>query len=235
MKDGGAREKHALSDLTGMTYIRGDAAEIDAWEALGNDGWNWEALYPYYKQVEHWTPPTAAQVSAGGTYDPEFHGDGGPLDVCFLPELSNGTFYQVARDTWDALGYPKIRDVNGGSVRGFDVWPMTVDRDADVREDAARAYYWPVADRPNLKLIEGTVTRLLWQEETTAHPCGSGGVRASGVEYLDSDGVVRVLEVKKEVILSAGSLRTPPILERSGIGNPRYGEARGGASHVAEH
>jgi len=203
-----------------MTYIRGDVAEIDAWEALGNNGWNWKTLYPYYKQVELWNPPTAAQLAAGATYDPEFHGDSGDLKVSFLPELSNTSFHQIARDTWDVLGYPKIQDVNGGRTRGFDVWPMTVDRDVDVREDAGRAYYWPVADRPNLKLIQGTAIRLLWQNGT-ALSCNSSNARASGVEYLDPSGAVLVLDAMKEVILSAGSLRTPPILERSGIGNPR--------------
>lgn len=53
--------------------------------------------------------------------------------------------------TWEALRYPKIQDVNGGKVGGFDVWPMIVDSDTDVRDDAGTAYYWPVIDRPNRK------------------------------------------------------------------------------------
>ena len=206
---------------TGMTYIRGDAAEIDAWEALGNDGWNWETLYPYYKRLENFMPPSAEQEASGATYNPDFHGSDGPLDVGFLAELSNGSLYQAARDTWKSLGYPQIQDVNGGSVRGFDTWPMTIDRDEDVRADAARAFYWPVVERPNLKLFKGTVTRLLWTEGENGATDGSNGVTASKVEYLDAEDETKVLEVKKEAILSAGSLRTPPILERSGVGSSK--------------
>jgi hypothetical protein len=205
----------------GMTYIRGDAPEIDAWEALGNDGWNWETLFPYYKRVENLTAPTAAQAAVGATFNPEFNGYGGLLNVGFLPELDNTSMFAIARDTWNTLGYPKIEDVNGGRVRGFDVWPMTVDYNADTREDAARAYYWPVVDRPNLTIIRGTVRRLLWANGTDTG-CKGNKTRATGVDYLAvSDGRAGQLRSEREVILSAGSLRTPLILELSGVGNPR--------------
>lgn len=66
-----------------MTYIRADAAEIDAWEALGNKGWNWDTLLPYYKQTERFTPPTTAQKDVGASFDPQYHGAHGDLHAGF--------------------------------------------------------------------------------------------------------------------------------------------------------
>ncbi|KAI0013576.1 putative GMC oxidoreductase [Xylariaceae sp. FL0662B] len=205
------------STINGMTYIRGDKAEFDAWESLGNDGWNWDALYLYFKRVEQFSPPTAAQVAAGATYNPDYHGESGMLKTGFPFRLLNGTFHEMAQQAWHNLGYPLNPDVNGGDVHGFDIWPQTLDRDANVREDAARAYYYPIENRPNLKIIKGTVTRLTW-----ANSASSENLEADGVEYLTSEGQKSKVSAVKEVILSAGSLRSPLILERSGVGNPSF-------------
>lgn len=210
---------------SGMTYIRGDSAEFDAWEALGNHGWNWATVFSYSKAAENFRAPAASQVAGGATFDPQFHGRGGLLDVSFLPDLDTSSFFNTTRYTWDALGYPKIQDVNGGSVRGFSVWPSTVDYDANTREDSARTYYWPVAARPNLHLIQGTARKLFWDESSYSES-GKGKVRAKGVEYLDAGGDLQIVEAGREVIISAGSLRTPLILELSGVGNPRYVRTR---------
>lgn len=202
------------STINGMTYIRADVAEIDAWEALGNKGWNWEALFPYYKRVERFTRPTVAQVAAGASYMPEYHGEDGNLDVGFRYGLPNGSVHRILQETWENMGYPMNTDVNSGDTRGFDVWPQTVDRDLDWRWDAARAYYYPVEGRTNLKILRGTAVRLVWDEEGD-----SQGKKASGVEYVNIKNESAVLTAGEEVILSAGSLRTPLLLEMSGIGN----------------
>ncbi|RYP61008.1 hypothetical protein DL769_007905 [Monosporascus sp. CRB-8-3] len=212
----GGKAIGGTSTINGMTYIRGDKAEFDAWEALGNEGWNWNSLYPYFKQVERFTHPTAAQVAAGASYDAKVHGDNGPLSTGFPFQLINGTLYETIRTSWEKLGYPLNTDVNGGDVRGFSVWPQTVDRDANVREDAARAFLHPVEDRPNLSIIHGTVERITWSD--SGSKCGNS--IADGVEYLTTEGEAATISASKEVILSAGALRTPLILEQSGIGNP---------------
>jgi choline dehydrogenase len=204
----------------GMTYIRGDKAEFDAWETLGNEGWNWDTLFPYYKQVEHFSPPNSSQLDAGATYDPEYHGEQGPLNVSFPAVLQSRSLHDAVNETWTQLGFPQIRDANGGSTRGFNVWPMTIDGHTNVRADAAKTYYWPVAARPNLTLIKGTARRVIWENDGLGSP--ENGLVATGVEFLDQDGQVAVVNATREVILSAGSLRTPPILELSGVGNPRY-------------
>ncbi|KAI0603127.1 glucose oxidase [Biscogniauxia sp. FL1348] len=203
------------STINGMTYIRGDKAEFDAWEVLGNEGWNWETLFPYFKQVERFTVPSAAQEAAGATYQPDYHGEKGNIYTGFPFRLINGSLHETVQKSWEALGYPLNEDVNSGDVRGFSIWPQTLDRDANIRDDAARAYYYSVEDRPNLRIINGTVTRLIWVNTTAS----STDAIAEGVEYITPDGQVVKINATKEIILSAGTLRSPLILERSGVGN----------------
>lgn len=204
------------STINGMTYIRADAAEIDAWEALGNQGWNWNALLPYYRRTERFTPPTNAQRDVGASFGPEYHGEHGDLHVGFRYALPNGSFHGLVQTTWGSLGYPINKDVNSGETRGFDVWPMTIDRDSDLRWDSARAYYYPVEGRSNLVLFKGTGLNIELEKAAV-----NGAMKATGIRYIDGYNQTITINVDKEVILSAGALRTPLILEMSGIGNPR--------------
>ncbi|KAJ4391528.1 hypothetical protein N0V93_005146 [Gnomoniopsis smithogilvyi] len=205
------------STINGMTYIRADVAEIDAWEALGNEGWNWETLLPYYKRVERYSPPTEAQVAVGASYEAQYHGQHGLLHVGNLYTLPNKSFYETVQDTWQNIGYMVNPDVNSGDTRGFDVYPMTVDRERDLRWDAARAYYYPIENRTNLKVLRGTVVKVTWGRQDEAEK----NMTASGVEFVDANNKSVAIQAGKEVILSTGSLRTPGILEASGVGNPR--------------
>ncbi|KAI1182866.1 GMC oxidoreductase [Nemania serpens] len=204
------------STINGMTYIRGDKAQFDAWQSLGNEGWTWEALHLYYLKAEKFTIPSTAQAAAGATYDPEVHGEAGHVHTGFPFSFTNSSFHSLAAETWGTLGYEINEDVNAGSVRGFSAWPQTLDRDRNIRFDAARAYYYAVEGRPNLTLIKGTVKKITWADSKAA---GRAAV-AEGVEYVAPDGKLVSIAVAKEVILSAGALRTPLILESSGVGNP---------------
>lgn len=206
-----------LTPLTGMTYIRGDKAQFDAWEQLGNPGWNWHTLLKYYEKVEQFFPPLPWQETAGASYEAEYHGTSGGLHVGFNPSLLNGSFYGDVKASWAALGQDLNRDASSGATAGFDVWPQTLDPVQNVRWDSATAFYWPVQDRPNLTLLNGTVSKILWKsgKAKTKTP------EASGVEYLTPDGQVAALTATREVIVSAGALRTPLVLESSGVGNPR--------------
>ncbi|KAL1853219.1 hypothetical protein Daus18300_011867 [Diaporthe australafricana] len=204
------------STINGMTYIRADAAEIDAWEALGNEGWNWSTLLPYYKQTERFTTPTKEQTDVGANFEPEYHGKHGDLHVGFRYALPNGSFHGLVQETWEGLGYHVNPEVNSGETRGFDVWPMTIDRDSDLRWDSARAYFSPVEHRNNLFLLKGTALNL----ELDAGIVG-GTKKATSLRYVDGSNNTIIVGVNKEVILSAGALRTPLLLEMSGIGNPQ--------------
>ncbi|KAK4082322.1 CAZyme family AA3 [Trichoderma aggressivum f. europaeum] len=202
--------------INGMTYIRGDGAQFDAWEDLyPGSGWNWDTMLPYFKKVERFFPPSPWQEAVGAVYEEEYHGSSGEIDVSFNPVLLNGSFYGDAKATWANLGQHLDKDVNSGHTAGFDVWPQTIDPVKKTRCDAATAFYWPVQDRPNLTLINGTVSRILWKAGTVRTP------DAYGVEYIMPNGQNKSVKAVREVILSAGALRTPLILELSGIGNPK--------------
>lgn len=206
------------STINGMGYIRGDRAIVDAWETLGNPGWNWDALWPYYLRSENFTAPTVEQEEIeGAAYREELHGVDGPLDVAFALEELHPDLYQSVQKTWEALGFGANEDINSGDMYGFSAAPMTVKRDARLREDAGTAYYHPVKERKNLVLLPGTVSKVNWKESSGGR---EAAVEAAGIEYMTADQQIRTLTARREVILSAGVIRTPLILELSGIGNP---------------
>jgi choline dehydrogenase len=117
-------------------------------------------------------------------------------------------------------------DLNSGDVKGFSMGPQTLDRALNLRWDSARAYYYPIEYRRNLKIIKGTARRIIWAERIYNN-C-TDGIRwlAARVEYVTDSGATIVVRASSEVILSAGALRTPLLLERSGIGNPRFAKLK---------
>ncbi|KAF4589165.1 GMC oxidoreductase [Ophiocordyceps camponoti-floridani] len=202
--------------VNGMVYIRGDKAQFDAWERLGNPGWNWEALLPYYKQVEKLQLPEPWQVQRGAIMDAQNHGFSGELHVGFSPKLYDASAYADLRSAWGSLGLGANGDPNRGDTRGSFLFPHTIDAKQNLRWDAATAFLWPVVNqRRNLRVLRGTARRVLWKSG------GEEEVQAEGVEYVTADGAKVTIRARREVILSAGALRTPLILERSGIGNTR--------------
>ncbi|GFF47364.1 glucose oxidase [Aspergillus udagawae] len=206
------------STINVMAYVRAEDVQLDAWQSIGNDGWNWTSLFPYYLQSENLTLPTAAQTEAGATYDASVHGSRGPLKVAF-PHMQRGgnDLTPAVNRTLLSAGIPWNVDVNAGRMRGFSIYPWTIDEEAYIRHDAARAYFWPFESRSNLHAWLNTgVNRIVWRE-------GPGGenISAAGVEVTAQNGTVSVVMARREVILSAGALKSPTILELSGVGNPR--------------
>ena len=198
----------------GMTYVRAQKSQIDSWEKIGNKGWNWDSLFPYYLKTEQFHIPTPAQLEAGGSYIAADHGENGLLKIGYPYGLQNGSFSGMVETVWKTLGIPHNPDVNRGDVRGFTVWPSTLDREANVREDAARAFYYPFQKRLNLHIfLHTTANRIIWEDGEE--------VVAAGVEVTTSNNTVLTLMARKEVVVSAGSLRSPAILELSGVGNPK--------------
>lgn len=208
--------------ISGMTYIRAETVQIDAWEGLGSNGWNWDSLFPYYKKSEHFDPPTPSQVANGADYNPEFHGFDGPLDVGWqYAAPQSGKSSAIVRKTWENAGMPYNEDVNGGFMHGISVWPFTVAK-TSIREDSARAYYYPIQERPNLHVyLNTTALRLVWDDEQKYEDEDSGET-AKGVEIASSTGEITILRAAKEVIVALGATRTPILLEYSGVGNPAY-------------
>lgn len=199
-----------------MAYTRAENVQIDAWQAIGNNGWTWESLFPYYLKAENLTIPTVSEVELGATYNPAYHSESGLLDVAFT-KMVNSTLLSLLNGTFQSLGVPWSEDVNGGKMRGLSVCPSTVNYQEYVREDAARAYYWPYASRGNLHVLLNTFVNHIELDRTASND----NVTASGVQVTYQNGTVGVITAKREVILSAGSLKSPGILELSGIGNRR--------------
>ena len=133
-----------------------------------------------------------------------------------------GDAHSILNATWQNMGIPYKRDINGGKLRGFAVWPFTLNNSVGgegIRQDAARAYYYPfAAERPNLHVyLNTTANRLVWANDTVSE--GSKLI-ASGVEVMTLNGDIYTISAGCEVIISAGSLRSPLLLEHSGVGNP---------------
>ncbi|KAK1671888.1 GMC oxidoreductase [Colletotrichum godetiae] len=208
-----AKALGGTSTINGLAYTRAEASQIDAWEQLGNEGWNWDALFPYYLKSEHFqTPESARQVAGRLEYETNVHGEDGPLLTGWTYGQTNGTMPAVLNSTFQNLGLPWNEDVNGGNMVGFSVFPRTVDQANAVREDAARAYYYPYQNRTNLKVLLNTSAQKLTWKNTTLPT-------ADGVEIVSADGSSSVVKANKEVILSAGALVSPLLLELSGVGS----------------
>ncbi|KAI9738402.1 MAG: hypothetical protein M1834_008905 [Cirrosporium novae-zelandiae] len=200
----------------GMTYLRAQNVEIDAWEELGNTGWNWAELWPYYKKSEYFQRPNSKQRMDGAAFNSSMHGSTGPVPVGWSSTMMGGDAHAIVNATWQNLGIPYRADANGGEMLGFTVWPFTLNASTDIRADAARDYYWPISKRPNLKVFTNTLAnRLTWSATFQGNKS-----LASGVNITTADGVESTLFASREIILSAGSLRSPLLLENSGVGNP---------------
>jgi choline dehydrogenase-like flavoprotein len=207
--------------VNGMGYARGSKADYDAWEALGNPGWGWDGMLPYFRKSTTFTPPSPEVVSRWNiTWDPSVYGNG-PLHT----HISDFQYPDLAV-FWNALRHQPGVDLppsaNAGSGPGAYWSPSTIDARTMTRATARSAYYDPVnATRPNLKLVTGqTVTEILF------HP--GNPLRAKGVRIVSrSDDTVRNVYAKKEVILAAGAIQTPQLLQASGIGPASVLQAAG--------
>ena len=201
--------------------MRPTNSQMDLWPSYGLE-MNWNTVFNGSKAGEAFQPPSSKLTAMGACYEPSNHGFNGPLATCVSPHMVTGDVHDIFNATFKALGIPPRCDLNGGELRGFAMQMTTQDGNADVREDAARAYYYPFEDRPNLRaMVQTTGTRILWSK--SKHSKGKGNtdkaIIATGVEIINQAGEIAVVHANREVILSAGAIRTPAILEHSGIGN----------------
>lgn len=171
-----------------MVYIRGHRADYDAWAALGNEGWSYEDVLPYFKKSEN------REKGAN-----EYHGQGGPLNVASVrsPGKINDAFFDACRQ----LQIPLTDDFNGESQEGVGLYELT--QVNGERCSAAKAYLDPVEHRKNLIILTGVHTKKINLKDGRAT-----GVETSAGKFL----------AMKEVILSAGAFGSPQLLLLSGIG-----------------
>jgi choline dehydrogenase len=189
------------SSINFMMYVRGNPHDYDHWQELGNPGWSYQDVLPYFKKSEH------QQRGAS-----EYHGVDGELSVTDV--MSPAVVSQCFVDACVAMGYNYNPDFNGVQQEGAGPYQLTV-KDGK-RHSAATAFLLPILQRPNLTVTTGAlVTRLLFE-----------GTRAVGVEYLH-EGMLHQVRVDREVILSAGAFDSPKLLMLSGIGDAEQLQAMG--------
>lgn len=184
------------SSINGQIYVRGHPKDYDEWRQLGNQGWDWESVLPYFKKAENWN----------GSAD-ELRGTSGPLRTAF------GRYKMPLFDAFikagQQAGYAFNPDYNGAGQEGF-VWTQYTHTHAfPMRCSAARAYIWPARKRKNLAVWTGARVRRLILD----------GKRVTGVD-IDRKGKRFTVTANREVILSAGAYHSPQLLMLSGIGDP---------------
>ncbi len=181
------------SSINAMVYIRGFRSDFDRWRALGNPGWGWHDVLPYFKRAED---------NALGA--DELHGTGGPLHVSDIARDAH-PLCQVYLAACSERRLPVRRDLNGADTECVGLYQVTVRK--GIRESSATAYLHPALGRRNLVVKSGAhAARILFEGQT-----------AVGVEYLQ-DGVMQTALAAGEVILAAGAVNSPQVLQLSGIG-----------------
>jgi choline dehydrogenase len=187
------------SSINGMIYVRGQPEDFDHWGQLGNRGWSWDDVLPYFKRAENWE---------GGADD--FHGSGGPL-------LTSRTSDKPALchkiiDAGRELGLEYHEDVNHlPPGAGDSIGWVQQTRRGRRRQSAARTYLRPALRRPNVQVVtDALVHRVLFQ-----------GKRAAAVEFSRAGKVERA-DAAREIILAGGAIGSPQILQLSGVGDPSH-------------
>ena len=189
------------SALNGLLYVRGQPADYDRWAELGNPGWSFDEVLPYFKKSE--------DNQRGASH---YHGVGGPQKVSDLrlrrPIAEH--FIQAATE----IGIPFNEDYNGAEQEGVGYFQQTAYN--GFRWSTAKSFLRPAKSRANLKVLtRAQVTRLVFD-----------GKRVTGVEYQQG-GRAGAAEARAEVVLSAGAINSPQILQCSGIGDPEQLGAAG--------
>ncbi|KAI8711684.1 hypothetical protein NCS52_01432600 [Fusarium sp. LHS14.1] len=200
--------------LNQMRFNRGSASDYDRWVELGNEGWGWEALLPYFKKSEVFTPPNKGIAQEYNiTFDPSAHGTSGYVHSSYSPFFwpTTKSLIQAVKE----LGISVAFDQANGSPLGGYFNPHSQDPGSVTCSSAREVYYDSASSRQNLYLATGRqVTRVLTENHR-------GTIKAIEVEFAKSrHGVYETARAKREVILVAGSVHTPHILQVSGIGDP---------------
>ncbi|KAJ7639231.1 hypothetical protein FB45DRAFT_787915 [Roridomyces roridus] len=199
------------SAINGDVWNTGDTREYNEWATLGNPGWNAASIFAAARKAEHFYPPGA---SSGIDFVTGDHGHSGPLATSFssdAPPIHSDIIASVVN-----AGGVKSSDLESGNVVGIaHVTNARLPSNA-TRSDSATAYYFPYSYRKNFQVtLNVHATKLVWS--STA----SGNAVASGVEYVDAYGKTHTVSGKK-IVLTAGVFGSPPILERSGVGNAAF-------------
>lgn len=186
-----------------MAYVRGNKEDYNDWEKLGNKGWNYEAVLPYFKKSEHNEDITN-----------DYHQQGGELNVGFAKDFST-PYAQVFIEACKEEGFKENKDYNGAEQAGVGKFQSTIKEGK--RNSTAVAFLNPIKDRKNLTILTHTLTKKVLVEEGAA----------KGIEVFNKNGETISYHANKEVIISAGAFNSPQILMLSGIGDKEELAAQG--------
>ena len=185
------------SSINAMIYTRGHSSDYDHWRQLGNPGWSYDDVLPYFKRAENYE----------GDGDREFHGKNGPLNVK-KSDRDDDILLDKFVEAGAQAGFPLTNDFNGKQQEGFSRYEHTIK--GSKRFSSARAYLHPALKRKNLfTKINITVDKVIFENR-----------KAIGIEYFEK-GSKKFIGCNREVILSSGTVNSPQILLRSGIGDAK--------------
>jgi len=186
------------SSINAMIYMRGQKSDYDHWAALGNRGWSWDEVLPWFKRTEDYQHGADA-----------VHGAGGELRV--EERRVSWEILDAWREAAEQCGIPKIPEFNRGDNFGNAYFQVNQRR--GVRWSATKAFLRPVRHRPNLTVLTDALVQRV--RITTR----DGAKRATGVEFSVPE-ATHTVAARREVILAAGSIGSPQILQLSGVGSP---------------
>ena len=182
------------SSINGMVYVRGHAEDFNQWEEHGAKGWSYKDCLPYFKRSESWHEG-----------ENDYRGGSGPVSTSNGNNMKLNPLYEAFIEAGKEAGYPETKDYNGEQQEGFGPMHMTVG--GGVRSSTSNAYIKPAKNRSNLKILTNVLVQKVILENKIA----------TGVEY-SINGNKKALKANKEVILCAGSIGSPQLLQLSGIG-----------------
>jgi choline dehydrogenase-like flavoprotein len=188
------------SSVNGMVYIRGHKWDYDHWASLGNEGWSYDDVLPYFTKSEH-----------NESLDDDYHGKGGPLNVAELRHDNPFSRYFVEAGSQH---YPINHDFNGAEQEGIGLYQVT--QKNGKRCSAAAGYLNPVKNRKNLTILTDTIVDKVIFEN----------LRAVSVKCKTKNRDNEI-HAKKEILLCGGAYGSPTILQRSGIGNENFLQSKG--------
>ncbi|KAJ6558835.1 glucose-methanol-choline oxidoreductase [Mycena vulgaris] len=214
------------SSINGGLWTRGDIAQYDVWSTLLEPyevdvGWNWDGMLHYMKKSENFMPPTVDQIAKGAESIPAFHGTSGPVHAAFSHGMYAGPQLPAfIASAMNASGIEHCKDLSAGNPNCVTVNPLSLNyNNDDRRSSSAQSYLTPVERiRTNwVTLTQHLVTKIMWANTTIP-------LVASGIEFANTNntknGTTRYTAyARKEVIIAAGAIRTPAVLQHSGIGD----------------
>ncbi|KAF5721960.1 GMC oxidoreductase [Fusarium mundagurra] len=206
------------SILNGLCWSRGSVSDYDGWEKLGNKGWSWNDLLPYFKKSEKFTFNVEPHDAKELHIRPQSaaHGYNGSVHVSYPHSACSHQVIANVLDGFEELGLPIIGDVNNGTAAGAMILPSSMHPNNQTRFDAREAHFNPAYSRYNLHIATNQTVTQLVLDSNSAH---NSSQRVMGVEFAPNNkSKARSVSCTREVIVSAGAIFTPTLLQVSGIG-----------------